>query len=150
MMAGRAAARAVAMKRQHGHQNHLLYKKSPTTERVTTTLGGMMVVYTLLIVVYVILDVVSISDAMDFDKAYHVHQGAEDYDDEVHDQIDFMIKMRIILLAPTIVTMLVTWLNQQCLDAYLFSLPFSTAAFVLAAAEFTYYIDLKDVDFADE
>ena len=56
--------------------------------------------------------------------------------------------MRIILLAPTILTMLVTWLNQQWLDAYLFSLPFSTAAFALAAAEFIYYIDLKDVVFA--
>ena len=109
-----------------------------------------MVVYTLLIVIYVILDLVGISDAMDFDKAYRGHQSAQDYDKEVHDQIDFMIKMRIILLAPTIATMLVTWLNQQCLDAYLLSLPFSTAAFALAAAEFTYYIDLKSVDFADE
>ena len=109
-----------------------------------------MVVYTLLIIIYVILDLVSISDAMDFDKAYYGHQGAKNYDKEVHSQIDFMIKMRIILLAPTIATMLLTWLNQQCLDAYLFSLPFSTASFVLAAAEYTYYMDLKSVEFVDE
>ena len=44
----------------------------------------MMVVYTLLIVIYVILDLVSISDAMDFDKAYYGHQGAKNYDKEVH------------------------------------------------------------------
>ena len=109
-----------------------------------------MIIYTLLIVIYVILDLVGISDAMDFDKAYRGHQSAQDYDKEVHDQIDFMIKMRIILLAPTIATMLLTWLNQQCLDAYLFSLPFSTVSFALAAAEYTYYMDLKSVEFVDE
>ena len=54
------------------------------------------------------------------------------------------------MLVPTILTMLLTWLNQLILEAYSFSLPFSTMAFVLAAAEFTYYLDLEDVKLADE
>ena len=54
-------------------------------ERVTTTLGQMMVVYTLLLVIYVILDLVNISDAMEFDKAYRGHKGTNNYDEEVHD-----------------------------------------------------------------
>ena len=45
----------------------------------------MMVVYTLLLVIYVIWDLVGISDAMEFDKAYRDHKGTKNYDEEVHD-----------------------------------------------------------------
>ena len=54
------------------------------------------------------------------------------------------------MLVPTIVTMLLTWLNQLVLEAFMFALPFSQMAFALAVCEFTYYLDLKDVKFADE
>ena len=111
MMAGRAAARAVAMRRHHAHKNRLLYKDAPRTERVSTSLGQLMVVYTLLLVIYVILDVVSIQDARDFDKAYRGHQGNSDYDPEIHDRVQFMINLRMFMLVPTILTMLLTWVN---------------------------------------
>ena len=70
MMGGRAAARAVAMRRNFNVDKRLMYKEQGKTERVATVHGTIMVVYTILVVVYVIADMLSISDSKSFNEKW--------------------------------------------------------------------------------
>ena len=151
MMAGRAAARAVTAQRQFGHQKRLLYKKQTQTERTSTTLGLMMGVYTVLVIIYLVLDYLGILDAKEFERTYLSNKDSmKNYDPKVHDRIEFMITLRIVLLVPIVLTMILTWINQVFLEIYLITLPISTFSLIMAAIEFSFFLDLKEVVFVNE
>ena len=71
-----------------------------------------MGVYTVLVFIYVVLDYLGILDAKEFDRTYLSNKDTmRNYDPEVHDRIEFMITLRIVLLVPILLTMILTWVN---------------------------------------
>ena len=72
----------------------------------------MMGVYTVLVIIYLVLDYLGILDAKEFERTYLSNKDSmKNYDPKVHDRIEFMITLRIVLLVPTVLTMILTWIN---------------------------------------
>ena len=71
-----------------------------------------MGVYTVLVIIYLVLDYLGILDAKEFDRTYLSNKDSmKNYDPKVHDRIEFMITLRVVLLVPTVLTMILTWIN---------------------------------------
>ena len=71
-----------------------------------------MGVYTVLVIIYLVLDYLGILDAKEFERTYLSNKDSmKNYDPKVHDRIEFMITLRIVLLVPIVLTMILTWIN---------------------------------------
>ena len=87
-------------------------KEETKVERVATVSGSMMVLYTILVIIYFLLDILAMGDENDFKETMKgTDEGARLRLLGIESDIDFGIKIRVLMIILTILAMIVTWGN---------------------------------------